>query len=63
MKINEKIKAARINAGLTQEQMADKLGIKQPNYQIYENHTVPSIERLAEIAEICNVDIKYFLEK
>lgn len=57
MNINEKIKLARKKAGLTQEQIAERLGIKQPNYQIYEKNVTPSLERLIEIAE-CGLEAK-----
>lgn len=63
MKLNEKIKNARKAAGLTQEEIAKMIGVKQPNYHIYESGVEPKLDKLAKIAEACKVDISYFIKK
>lgn len=47
---------------LTQQQMAEKLGITQPSYIRYENgSSQPSLETLVKIADIFDVSIDYLL--
>ena len=56
------IKAARQACGLSQQAVADKLGVKQATYFVYErkeNPPVPSIEIAAKLAKICNVSLDY----
>ena len=61
MKLNEKIKQARKAAGLTQRQVADKVGIAKEVYQMYEYGTRnPRFEKLKAIAEACGVGVEYF---
>lgn len=61
MKLNEKIKNARKSAGLTQQQVADKVGIAKEVYQRYEYGTRnPRLEKLKAIADACGVDLEYF---
>lgn len=61
MNINEKIKAARKAAGLTQQQVADKVGIAKEVYQMYEYGTRnPRLEKLKAIAYVCRVGLEYF---
>lgn len=63
MKLSEKIKQARKAAGLTQEEIAKMIGVKQSNYTVYENGVEPRFDRLVKIAEACKVDISYFIKK
>lgn len=52
----------RKNAKLTQTEMAERLGIKQPSYIRYENGTSePSLETLAKIADILEVSVDFLL--
>ena len=61
MKLNEKIKNARKAAGLTQYQIAEKLGIFASQYQMYEYGTRrPRLNMLIKIAEACGVGLDYF---
>ena len=61
MKINEKIKQARKAAGLTQKQVAEKLGVTKQSYAFYEYGTRrPRLNKLKQIAEVCGVGLDYF---
>ncbi|KPJ66548.1 MAG: hypothetical protein AMJ43_07910 [Coxiella sp. DG_40] len=55
-------KLRKIN-GLTQQQMADILGVTRMMYSIYENKKVASLDKLQEIADFFNVDVDYFFKK
>lgn len=48
--------------GLTQQNMAEKLGIRQPSYIRYENGTAqPTLAMLVSIADIFDVSVDYLL--
>lgn len=54
----EAIKKARIAAGLTQEQVAEKAGIKVQSWQKYEyGERTPKDDMLERIAAVLQVDI------
>ena len=58
------VKAARINAGLTQESVAKSLGIHPQTYMKFEQHPEKMTVKMAnEFAEIVNRSIEtiYFL--
>lgn len=58
----DRLREERKALGLTQRDMADKLGITQPSYIRYESGTSePSLSRLVQIAEILDVSIDYLL--
>ena len=57
----ELIKKLRLNAGLSQTYLANKLGITQGTYRGYEEGLI-SIERLMDIAQFYNVPISSFFE-
>ncbi len=63
MKIfQERIKEQRKLYGLTQRDMAERLGISQPSYIRYENgSSEPSQENLVKIADIFDVSVDYLL--
>ena len=52
-------------SGLTQKQMAEKLGISYRTYQNYElttqNNREPDLETLCKIAKILDVNVDYLL--
>ncbi|PZF71586.1 helix-turn-helix domain-containing protein [Taibaiella soli] len=57
--IHNKIKKLRIQSGLTQQEMADKLNMHLKTWQKVENgFTKLDIDRLKEIAEIFDVNIE-----
>lgn len=63
MTIGEKIKEARIKAGLSQKELAEIIGTKQGNIARYElNGQSPTIKRILEIAEATKTEAPWFLE-
>ncbi len=62
MTLGEKIKNARKNAGLTQEQMAEKLMISRPAITKWESDKgIPDIENLKAISKLLDVSLDYLL--
>ncbi len=62
MTLGEKIKSARKNAGLTQEQMAEKLMISRPAITKWESDKgIPDIENLKAISKLLDVSLDYLL--
>jgi transcriptional regulator with XRE-family HTH domain len=59
LQIHEKIEQARISAGLSQEDMAEKLGIGRSTYQYWEKKT-PSIDKILKVAKALNLPEDYF---
>lgn len=54
------IRAARINAGLTQQQACEKLAISRATLQNYESgKTVPSIEVAKEMSVLYEIPLEY----
>lgn len=59
---NKRLREVRMNSGLTQQNMADKLGISLNAYQKYEQaERSPSLECLVSIADIFDVSLDYLL--
>ena len=59
-----RLKEARKNAGLTQKQVAEKLGISQNNYSYWENGKVKvDSGSLSQLAEIFGCSVDYILGK
>lgn len=51
------LKSIRTNLNLSQQEMAEKLGVSRETYQNYENYkTFPDIPIVKKIIEISNVD-------
>lgn len=63
MKIfQQRLKEERNSLGLTQRDMALRLGITQPSYIRYENGTSePSLENLVKMADTFDVSVDYLL--
>lgn len=62
----ERLKHARLKRGMTQEQLAEKLGITNRALQSYEaaytsNVRVPNLEIISQISNILECDITYFI--
>lgn len=60
------LKAARVNAGLTQKEAAKRLGISKATLASYENYkTKPDIEMAQKIAALYNMTVNdiIFLQK
>ncbi|MBQ2864659.1 MAG: helix-turn-helix transcriptional regulator [Clostridia bacterium] len=55
-----KLKELRIQSGLTQKKVAEKLGIAYKNYNTYElGRAMPDIETLIKIANFYHVSLDY----
>jgi transcriptional regulator with XRE-family HTH domain len=63
MKIfSERLKELRVSSCYTQQQIAEKLNIKQQSYSRYEyGNGEPSLETLVKIAKIFDVSSDYLL--
>lgn len=59
MQIHEKIEQARVSAGLSQDEMAEKLGIGRSTYQYWEKKT-PSIDKILRVAKVLHLPDDYF---
>lgn len=59
MQIHEKIKQARLSARLTQQEIADKIGIKRSTYQYWEQET-PSMENIKQVQIALKLPDDYF---
>ncbi|MFU2204962.1 helix-turn-helix domain-containing protein [Streptococcus pluranimalium] len=58
----ERLKKLRLEAGLTQKEIAEKFGIKQPTYAQWESgRTKPKSETLEKFASFFNVSTDYLL--
>ena len=53
-----KLKKARENAGLTQKQVADAVGIKEQAYQRYEYSMIPNAVLACNIAKALGVTVE-----
>lgn len=63
MEFSERLKTLRKEAGLTQVDVAEKLGISQPAYASWERGVKkPTQENLVKIAQILSVSIDYLLD-
>lgn len=63
MTLGEKIKSARTGAGLTQEQMANKLMVSRQAVTKWEaDKGIPDIENLKAISSLLGVSIDYLLD-
>lgn len=54
----EKLKNLRKAKGLTQKEVADKLGIAEQHYQRYEYGMLPNVVLAIKIAEILNTTVE-----
>lgn len=62
MEFSERLKDLRKQAGLTQVDVAEKLGISQPAYAAWERGVKkPTQENLVKIAQVLNVSVDYLV--
>ena len=62
MEFSERLKDLRKQAGLTQVDVAERLGISQPAYASWERGVKkPTQENLVKIAQILNVSVDYLV--
>ncbi|HEM3610516.1 helix-turn-helix domain-containing protein [Streptococcus suis] len=58
----ERLKALRLESNLTQKEIAEKFGIKQPNYQQWESgKRKPTSDTLEKFSEFFGVSTDYLL--
>lgn len=63
MKLGEKLKQARRAQQITQQALADRLGVHRSTIANYEiERRKPSLSELKEISKILHVDVNYLLE-
>lgn len=61
--LGEKIKMARKSQHITQQAMADRLGVHRSTIANYElTRRKPSLTEIKEIAKLLHVDVNYLLE-
>lgn len=59
----DRMKEARINAGLTQDKVAKAIGVAKSTYSSYEKGTYePNMDMLSRIMELLNVDPNYLFQ-
>jgi len=62
MKLGQRLTELREKKGLTQDQMAERLGIKRPRYNSWENSIAkPDIEFIDKLAELHQVSVDFLL--
>jgi len=58
----EILKTLRSNSGMTQSQVATKIGVKEKTYQAYESGAcMPSLERFVDLADLFDVSLDYLI--
>ena len=63
MKLGEKIKEARKQCGLSQEQLAEKMTVSRSAVAKWEaNNGLPDVENLKALAQLLNVSVDYLLD-
>lgn len=61
---SKRLREMRLKCGLTQQNMADRLGIGLRSYQKYEEGSRnPNLEFLVKIADILNITTDYLLAR
>ena len=62
MEFSERLKDLRKQAGLTQVNVAERLGVSQPAYASWERGIKkPTQENLVKIAQVLNVSVDYLV--
>lgn len=62
MHFEDRLRLARMNKGLTQQQTADRVSTSIRNYQCYEQGTRrPKYETLVDLCRLLNVSADYLL--
>lgn len=55
--IGDRLRAARVRSGMSQQEIADKIGVSTRTYIRYEGgETEPTVQAISVIAELCGVD-------
>lgn len=60
MTLGKKLKKARLDASLTQQEVAEKVGVTQCMYSYYENDfKKPTLAVAGRLAKVLNVSVDY----
>lgn len=60
--LSNRLKEERKKAGLTQEEVAEYLGITRPAYTLYEtDKTQPSLETAGKLADLYKISVDYLM--
>lgn len=59
--IGKRIESARLNAGMTLEQLAKRIGVSRQAVSLWTKGGAPRMDKLADIAKILNVSVEYLL--
>lgn len=62
MSLHDRIKEARKNRGLTQEQLGELIGVAKTTVTGYEKNREPSAAKVGEIADILGVDVNFLFQ-
>jgi transcriptional regulator with XRE-family HTH domain len=63
MRVNEKIRQLREKLGITQKELAQKVGVDQTTISYYEaGKRSITVDMLQKIADALGVDVRYFFE-
>ncbi len=62
MSLHERIKEARQNCGLTQEQLGKLIGVAKTTITGYEKNREPTAAKVGEIADALGVDVNYLFQ-
>ncbi len=62
MSINDRIKEARKNKGITQEQLGELIGVAKTTITGYEKNREPSAAKVGEIADALDVDVNFLFQ-
>ena len=60
-KLAQNLFKLRKSMGLTQQQVADAVGIKRSTYAYYERGTTPTLEVIEKLAKVFNVTASYLM--
>lgn len=63
MSIHDRIKEARKNKHLTQEQLGDLINVAKTTITGYEKNREPSAAKVGEIADALDVDANFFISR
>ena len=64
MDLGGKLKELRLNVGLTQEELASKLGLSRVNYTRYENGKVnPDYETIIKLADFYDISLDELFDR
>lgn len=63
MTIHEKIKKLRNDRGLTQDELAERLGFTRSTIATWEGNIIPPYQKLVKLAEFFGVSVDYFNER